>query len=300
MSSDKIAADSPSTDWGALFLLLWLPASAALCLVGVQLYLHQGPKPPTALMVAGQTLFIYALNGLSDEAEDSVNDAKRAATLRRTAWWILGAATSVMLVSGSLLAVQGRLHLVYLAVTLVGVAYSFRVIPCSSSGRGNFEWVRLKDVLFVKNLTIGVTWGTAVFVVPMLDHSDSMRAPTALVLIGISYVLLVTENSIFCDLRDELGDRQAGVRTLAVRFGPSRCQVGILGVALIWCAVLIGCLALGVVDARTVTFLALLSLLYPAAVSWTTNRESVHQRLANALIESFDLVFAVGLFALSI
>jgi hypothetical protein len=59
----------------ALLLLLFMPAVAAWDVLAVQLYLGDRARPLTMLMVGALALFVYALNGLTDAAEDSVNDA---------------------------------------------------------------------------------------------------------------------------------------------------------------------------------------------------------------------------------
>jgi hypothetical protein len=104
-----------------------------------------------------------------------------------------------MLVVGALLERSGRLHVVYPLMALVGTLYSFRLLPWSSGER--IRWLRLKDILFVKNLAIGVSWTSAVFVAPLLDVRQSRPGVAAAAIVANSYGLLIVENSIFCDLR---------------------------------------------------------------------------------------------------
>lgn len=286
-----------SSAWGALLLLLFMPAVAAWCVLGVQLYLGTGIEPLTMVMVAALALFTYALNGLSDRVEDSVNDQARAVALRRSAWWTLGTSVAAMLSAGTLLAAQQRLHALYPLLVGVGVAYSFRVIPWPR--RSGLEWVRLKDVLFVKNLTIGATWASAVFIGPWLDLAEPPGALAATILVAVGYALLVVVNSIFCDLRDEAGDRLASVLTLAVRFGADRCYRAIFVSMTLWSALLVACYALGHLDVRHLGFLVASALGYPLAVWLAIRPLALRQGLANCVIESSDFFFALGLMALS-
>jgi hypothetical protein len=77
-----------------MMLHLLTPVAASLSVLGAQIYLGGGVRPMTILMVAALTLFIYSLNGVSDAVEDGVNDAGRAAMLRRSGWWTIGASGS--------------------------------------------------------------------------------------------------------------------------------------------------------------------------------------------------------------
>lgn len=284
--------------WSALLLLLAMPAMSTLCVTAVQIYLAQGMRPLTTLMVAALTLFIYALNGYSDQAEDAVNDPARAATLRRSSAWTLGISSTALLIAAVLLAERGRLHPVYAAIAFAGVAYSFRVIPWL--GQGKLVWLRLKDIALIKNLTIAVTWGAAVFMVPILDLDAQLRTSGNLTFVVVTYLLLVGQNSVFCDLRDEAGDREAGARTLPVVFGPGRCFVAVFALALVWSVVLIVALVNALLDGPTSALLLLVSLGYPAAVWWGYTRRAMNRNLERALIESSDVCFAAGLILLGL
>jgi 4-hydroxybenzoate polyprenyltransferase len=283
--------------WGALLLLLSMPLAAAWCVLGVQLYLGAGIQPLTMLMVAALALFTYALNGLSDRTEDAFNDPARAEALRRSAWWTLGSSLAAVLVAGGLLVTRQRLHALYPALMGVAVAYSYRVVPWPR--RSGIEWLRLKDVSLVKNLTIGATWASAVFLAPWFDLPERERAPAATLFVVAAYALLVVVNSIFCDLRDEAGDRQAGVQTLAVRFGAERCLRAIFVTTALWSALVIAGLAQQKLAAPTVTFLLASAWGYPLAVWCAARRFAPRRGLMNLVIESSDFLFALGLMALA-
>lgn len=282
----------------ALLLLLLMPAVAAWDVLAVQLYLGGGVRPVTMLMVGALALFVYALNGLSDAAEDGVNDALRATTLRSHVFWTLGSATLALLAAGFELWRRGQLHAVYPLWMALGVAYSFRVVPWPSQ-RG-LQWRRLKDVVLLKNLVIGATWAGAVFVAPLLDSPVAPARRGVLALVGVSYGALVIINSIYCDMRDEAGDRQANVTTLPVRFGVSRCHRGIFIAMGAWTALLLTCWAMGVLDASHCLLLSASALLYPLSVWLATERWRIGRTASNYLIESADFLFALGLIALAL
>jgi 4-hydroxybenzoate polyprenyltransferase len=285
------------TDWRSLLRLLFMPSSAALSVVAVEIYLGVGVRPLTMVMVAALALFIYALNGLSDGAEDSVNNRARATALRRSAAWTLGGSLLAMMASGAALAVRGRLLPLYPIVMLIGVAYSFRVIPSPWAPGGG--WVRLKDVPLVKNLTIACTWTAAVFLAPLLDAGASSRMLAGFAFLALTYALLIAENSIYSDLRDEVGDRQAGIRTLATYLGARRVFAATFVVAALWAVSIMSCFVRGLVDGPTATFLIVATVGYPSAVWLATRRFVLPRELTHALIEAIDLFFAAGMIALS-
>ncbi|MEP7052020.1 MAG: UbiA family prenyltransferase [Pseudomonadota bacterium] len=299
MPANTVRRASPArNDWGALLLLLSMPFVAGVCVISVQIYLGEGVKPLTVVMVAALALFIYALNGLSDGAEDAINDERRAATLRANAWWTLGVSSLAVVVAGVLLLLRGRLHLLYPILMLVGVAYSFRVIPAfSGSGLRRF---RLKDVPFVKNLSIGCTWAGAVFLGPLLDTEGTRHSFGRLAILGASYAIIAVENSMFCDLRDELGDREAGVRTVVGYLGRSRTFTAIFVSNLLWSTLVGTSFAFAIVNGATAAFLTVLAIGYPFAVWLATERFAVRRGVANGIIESSAVIFALGLVVLGL
>jgi len=297
MHSEAQAKTTAASACGPLLLLLLMPAVAAGVVLGVQSYLGGERQPATLAMVASLALFIYAANGLSDGAEDTVNDPTRAATLRRHAVWTL-VLSGAGIVGASLgLAAQKKLHAVYAGALLVGVAYSFRVVP-HPLGAGRAP-LRLKDVPLLKNVSIGVTWAAAAFCGPVLDLDSPPTTSARVTLVGVSYALLAAVNSLFCDVRDERGDRAAGVRTLPVRFGVERCYRATLLAMATWTAVLGAAFGYGALDVGHLVWLTLVSLGYPFTVYLVTTRVRPAQAIINLLIESSDILFALGLFALA-
>ena len=298
MQTTDVDAKSPATSAaGAVLLLLLMPAVAASVVLGVQLYLGGGVRYPTMMMVASLALFIYAANGLSDSAEDAVNDLVRAVALRRHAFWTLALSGAGLAIAGLLLAVSQKLHAIYALVLIVGIAYSFRVIPHPLGG-GRLP-VRLKDIPLVKNVSIGATWATAAFLGPVLDLDTPPGSPARVALVGVSYALLAAVNSLFCDARDERGDRAGNVLTLPVKFGAERCFRGTLVVMAVWTAFLGAAFVRGVLDARHLVFLASAALGYPVAVWLVVTKLRPSQAVSNGVIESCDILFTLGLIALS-
>ena len=282
---------------GAVFLHLMMPVVAASVVLSVQLYLGGKVNLPAALMVASLALLIYAANGFSDGAEDAVNDPARAAALRRNASWTLTVSGAGLVVAALLLAASGKLHAFYALILVVGIAYSFRIIP-HPLGRGRAP-IRLKEVLLVKNISIGATWAGAAFLGPVLDLDNAPGSPGRVAIVGVSYALLVAVVSLFCDVRDERGDRAAQVTTVPVRFGAERSFGGTFAVMGLWTAFLCAACAREVLDAPHLVFLAAAALGYPLTVWLVVTKLRPSQAISNGVIESADIFFALSLVALS-
>lgn len=280
----------------AVLLLLMMPAVAAGVVLGAQSYLGGGFNYPAVIMVASLALFIYAANGLSDGAEDAVNDVIRAAALRHSAVWTLALSGAGLAASSLLLALRGKLHALYALVLLVGIIYSFRVIPHPRGG-GRAP-LRLKDLPLAKNVSIGVAWAGAAFLGPVLDLESPLDSPGRVALVGIGYGLMIGVNSLFCDVRDERGDRASSVQTLPVRYGAERCFCGTFVLMAAWTTLLAVAFGRGVLDVRHLLFLSSAALGYPAIVWFIVTKLRPSQGVANGVIESADIFFALGLFAL--
>ncbi|MEN9578118.1 MAG: hypothetical protein RJA70_1127 [Pseudomonadota bacterium] len=302
MSSSPAVVEIPqkqaTAGVAALLLLLLMPAMAALDVLAVELYLGDRVRPLTLLMVGALALFVYALNGLTDSAEDAVNDPVGSAGRRQHAFWTLGSSTSVLVGAGSVMWGRGELSPIYAVLIAVGVVYSVRVVPWPSA-RG-VRWVRLKDVVLLKNLAIGGTWAAAVFAVPVIELPFAPAKPQVLALVGLGYAAISAVNSIYSDMRDEAGDRQAGVNTLPVRFGASNCHRGIFIAMSAWVALLLWCFASGVIDGGHLWLLSSAALGYPLTVWWTKEHLRLSRTACNYVVETSDLLFCLGLLVLAI
>lgn len=289
----------------ALVPILLMPVIAAFSVFSVQTYLGLGVRLLPLTMVAALALIIYALNGLSDRAEDGHNNPQLAAAATRYSIPVLVISSAALCSSALLLANQGRLHPGYGIVLVAGIIYSFRLVPWPGRGGKALTWVRLKDLLLVKNLTIGATWASAVFLLPLIDGNST--AGSAILssipfwFLMVSYGLAVTINSIFCDMDDRPGDAVAGVVTLAVRLGNEKCGQLVWAAAGLWTILLaLSHLGPGWLDFDHFTFLACFTLAYPLLVIGGSRAGYLPPRARRYAIESSDLLFAFGLLLLSV
>jgi 4-hydroxybenzoate polyprenyltransferase len=89
----------------------------------------------------------------------------------------------------------------------------------------------LKDVLFLKNLSVSVFWGLSSFIIAGGQKGAVIPVEKAdLFIIVAAFCLTTLINTTTCDVRDVEGDRLAGVKTLATNFGKKTVGLMLLAV----------------------------------------------------------------------
>lgn len=291
-----LAAGQSARD--VLGVLLLMPINAGVCIASVQIYLGQGVRLLPAVMVAALALAGYALNRLTDGAEDRRNDPLGAPARRRFGMALLVLAGTTIVAAGLALAVRGRHQPIYGALLLVGVLYSCPLVPAYRRGRATL--LRLKAVPALKNLTIAATWSASVFLVPALDGGVSRTQLARFLMLASGYGWMIWLNSFFCDLRDAAGDRDAGVTTLAAQLGPGRAYRLVTLGTVAWTAYLAGVYTSSYwLDAPHFLFLAAAAIGYPAVVVMARERLRQSRGWTDLLVESSDLLYAAGLLTLA-
>ncbi|WP_336000953.1 UbiA family prenyltransferase [Halorientalis halophila] len=197
------------------------------------------PLDPVPLaIVFAATLFVYSSNRLTDLAEDERNVPERAAFTRRYGRPLAAVALSC-----------------YLAVIGFAVARDlpkaqFLLLPAVVVGL--YSLGRLKRLLLVKNLLVGVSWGIVPLGVGV--YFGDLR-PSLLAVAGYVTVMLTTAAAVF-DVKDLRGDRAEGIRTLPVCFGPGTTRTVAQVVNLTAGVAVIGLVASGVLARSFLVLLA--------------------------------------------
>ncbi|MFE9747917.1 UbiA family prenyltransferase [Saccharothrix saharensis] len=173
-----------------------------------------------AAVWACAVLAVYLVNGISDAVEDSINKPARpipAGTLGAAAATRGAAAAALAAFPGALLV--GPRFLVLTAVFLVlGCAYSVPPVAVKRSALGSVAVVLAGGVVtYLAGFCAGGGGEIGPVLVPAVALSCWMAGVGALAK----------------DLTDTCGDRAAGRRTLAVRWGPCRVRLVVVGNALL-------------------------------------------------------------------
>jgi len=179
---------------------------------GGYILLGMTPSIPICISVFLMTFSVYSLNKLTDIEEDAINMPERISFLAGRTKLILYYSLAAYVLSAIIAFLEKPLVLPLIFIPLASNAiYSSRLIP---------GLPRLKDIPFMKNLTVAISWALVCTLLPAVHMNIASKG-----LIVIIILFMITKDVIttaLYDIRDVVGDRENGVRTIPVIFGPKK------------------------------------------------------------------------------
>jgi 4-hydroxybenzoate polyprenyltransferase len=160
------------------------------------------------------TFGIYSINKLTDIKEDAINRPERISFLKGREKQIIVCSIFALLISGALAYFNEKVALLILFIPFIAnCLYSTQIHP---------GLPRLKDIPFVKNIVVGLSWAMVCTLMPAATLKESLLLPVA----SVIYLMLIKDfiNSTLCDLKDINGDRESGVKTIPVILGPEKTR----------------------------------------------------------------------------
>ncbi|MBD3317184.1 MAG: hypothetical protein GF344_15465 [Chitinivibrionales bacterium] len=272
-------------------LVTHLALGGVLWVMAASWYLGCRPDPAVSLIFAGLVFGIYMINRFTDRREDLANNSDRLWLMERGhVFFYLG----VLGLAGStgLLVVNEAMTGFHLALILLGLAYSYRFFPWLE--RGEIRFVRLKEIPFVKNLTVGLLWGSSVFVIPILFHGLEATLSLGMVLLVVASTTTVLTNTIFCDVRDVTGDRLAGNRTLPCLIGVSATYKMLAALNIVVIATASIAYAFNAAEVGQLTYVFLVSF-YPLIYIVAHERKWLSRAWVEFVADSTPMICAAGL-----
>ena len=160
------------------------------------------------------TFGIYSINKLTDIKEDAINRPDRISFLMGRQRVILIISVLALILS-AILAYRNEPR----AVLILSVPF---IANCVYSSQVHPSLPRLKDIPFVKNIAVGLSWAIVCTLMPAVTLDVVQFLPMA----SIVYLMVIKDfiNSTLCDLKDVNGDRESGVRTIPVVLGPRKTK----------------------------------------------------------------------------
>ncbi|MFT4883559.1 MAG: 4-hydroxybenzoate polyprenyltransferase [Natronomonas sp.] len=168
----------------------------------------RSPDPVPLFIVFSATFFVYSVNRATDIEEDELNVPERAAFTRSYGKICLAAGVVLYTLAVGVAIVRGL------------PKAGFLVLPVAAAVL--YSLARLKRVLLVKNLLVGIAWGTIPLGVGV--YYDTLLTVEVLALASFFTIMLTVAAAIF-DIKDIHGDRAAGIRTVPIAFGIRATQV---------------------------------------------------------------------------
>ncbi|MDB5104175.1 MAG: UbiA prenyltransferase [Fibrobacteres bacterium] len=277
------------------FPLFYLSFMGFLCLYSVQRYLGLGFEPLNCMTFMGIIFGVYTLNRFTDTAEDFTNDIGRLLFFQGKRIFLFLAGTSLAGSIGVLLYLE-RLNWMHVLLLTMGFGYSFRLVPWYSRASG-LRFLRIKEMTFVKNLSVSFLWGASVFMVPILSSEPMAFDGGMILLLAAGLFVSTFNNTLFDDIMDEAGDRVAGIRTLPTVWGGFKSQMLLMAMDTAWVAMVAALWLEGRIGGGHASFLAFLGL-YPFLYMALHLRGKTEKSWVDLLSESDLLFFALGMLLL--
>lgn len=161
---------------------------------------------------------VYTLDRALESTEDSINRSELKGANKKLALF----ASLATFVSGCYVLSTSGLLLLALMPLVTGYLYSKGL----NFGKLN---LKLKGGLGIKNLVVGLTWGT--FIAGIAGNGIGSPLPVLLVFYYYGSKLFI--NSAIYDFKDVKGDLMAGIKTLPVSFGEKNTRILLLGLHII-------------------------------------------------------------------
>jgi 4-hydroxybenzoate polyprenyltransferase len=182
--------------------------------LGGYILLDARPNIRICLTVSLMTFGVYSINKLTDIKEDAINRPERISFLKGRETQTLVLSIFALLLSTILAYSNEHRALPILFIPFIAnCAYSSQIHPALP---------RLKDIPFVKNIVVGLSWALVCTLMPAVTIDDCLSLPVA----SVVYLMLIKDfiNSTLCDLKDVNGDRENGVQTIPVILGSAKTK----------------------------------------------------------------------------
>ena len=194
--------------------MFWTIFSSACVLTILYMsFLLQGIVSSALLLLAAFCLAmsVYSLNRVSDLEEDSINAPDKGRFIKKNRDYLLFASIEFIDI-----AVVLALFTNPVAITVILFAFCVSVFYGLGSRR-----FRLKNVLFLKNMTVAGTMATAAVLLPLAVHANIV-----FVVLMVAYFIFLKTliEGVLHDARDIEGDRKAGVGSVPVALGINKTR----------------------------------------------------------------------------
>jgi 4-hydroxybenzoate polyprenyltransferase len=159
------------------------------------------------------TFSVYSANKLTDIEEDAINRPDRADFLEGREEIILFLSIYAFLISALITYASEHIAILILFIPFIANCfYSIRLHP---------RLPRLKDIPFVKNIVVGLSWALVCTLMPLCASNPDIDSDLIISSASVIYLMLIKDfiNSTLCDLKDMSGDMENGVQTIPVVLG---------------------------------------------------------------------------------
>jgi 4-hydroxybenzoate polyprenyltransferase len=275
--------------------MAFVPCAAIILSASAALYMG-APLDPIVLVTAWAIVFgIYGLNRFTD-VEDMVNNPEKRLYFKNHPS-ILVAVISILAISVIVLLCTHRFTIVHFFMLLAGTTYSLRILPVFDKN-GHVIFKRLKEIPFVKSITVALIWGNVFFTINLVLYPQIMCNNFEIILFIISFTLAVFVNTNFLDINDIAGDLVTGIPTIPAQYGIKNTLIYTMGLpSLVWLGVIIYLFKTGMISDKLTIFL-LVNVLFPIFYIGGHFSKLLPRKMVKTAADSCVLVFSIGLLCL--
>lgn len=201
--------------------MMTIPESVgAFSLTYAGLILSRGRAPLIYPLLA--LLYVYSMHVVNiflDKEAGKYKDPRMALFYTEHQGFLLATALATIATGLSLSLSLGVLpFLIFLALTVLGLAYSIPIIPLRLGYLGRYA--KIKDLPGSKTLTEALAWGTISSLLPIISWSQELWVGSAVSFLFVSSMCYVRAG-VF-DIRNMQGDLIVGKETLPIALGERR------------------------------------------------------------------------------
>lgn len=156
------------------------------------------------------TYLIYSLNRLLELKEDKISYPERFDFIQRN---------KKILTTTCLIAFFVSLYLALIdlkILVLLSIAFIFIILYSKESKK----IPRIKNIYLIKNIATAATWALCLTLLPVLYFGKITFIP--IILVTLFMFLRTLQDTIFCDLRDAVGDKTNKIKTLPIVVGKKK------------------------------------------------------------------------------
>jgi len=246
-STDTVDLDPIPAPFVALaaFLVhsnLFISLAATSVALSTVLLVELAIDPIAPFIVFAAAFFVYSLNRITDLEEDQQNVPGRAAFTERygTVLFAAGVLLYLTAIAGAIaLGIRGAPFLVLPAV--VAALYSL---------------FRVKQLLLIKNLIVGVSWG----IIPLgVGVYYGIGFPNEILFLSAFFTVMLTVAAALFDIKDIEGDQEEGIRTIPLAYGPEATRIGAITVTAVVAVGVVVSVVVGIVPSQYLTLLGFLA-----------------------------------------
>lgn len=282
-------------DFKPILILLYLSATGFLGIMSVQYYFSLKIDPVICFCFMGLVFSIYTFNRYTDYAEDFANDISKYVFFQKKGFFFLSAIISVITTFGVLLFLQ-KLHWLHVMLILTGFCYSYRIFPLVSRDKRVF-FVRLKEIVLLKNLLVSFWWPVSLLCFPILFSSEQNLGLVSIKWIGASLFVLIMNNTLFHDIMDKTGDELSGINTLPTKFGIQKSFLLLWSLDTIMIVAICWAVFDKAIDLKLGLFLGLLTF-FPPLYKGLYIVFKLRRGILEFLCETDVILFSIGLLLL--